>query len=162
MTNDDAPDPAPDDDAVYRAHSSELIAYAAVLVGRDDARDVVTDAVLSAFASREWPSVRNRRAYLYRAVLNRATSHHRSVARRQRRERRAAMRVVRSDDQLTGSIDAERALTRLSAQQRAVVYLAYWQDQTPAQIADLLDVTEGTVRKQLARARQQLRRILDA
>jgi len=162
VTNDDVPDPAPDDDAVYRAHASELIAYATVLVGRDEARDVVTDAVLSAFASREWPTVRNRRAYLYRAVLNRAASHHRSVARRQRRERRAALRVVRSDDEPAGSVDVELALARLSAQQRAVVYLAYWQDQTPAQIADLLGVTEGTVRKQLARARQQLRRILDA
>jgi len=69
VTNDDVPDPAPDDDAVYRAHASELIAYATVLVGRDDARDVVTDAVLSAFASREWPTVRNRRAYLYRPYL---------------------------------------------------------------------------------------------
>lgn len=60
------------------------------------------------------------------------------------------------------SIDAHRALAALSEQQRAVVYLTYWDDQTPAQIAELLDVAEGTVRKQLARARDHLRRILDA
>jgi len=58
------------------------------------------------------------------------------------------------------SIDAHRALSELSPQQRAVVYLTYWDDLTPAQIAVLLDVAEGTVRKQLARAREALRRIL--
>ena len=41
------------------------------------------------------------------------------------------------------------------------MYLTYWDDLTPAQIAELLGVGEGTVRKQLARAREQLRRILD-
>jgi RNA polymerase sigma-70 factor (ECF subfamily) len=48
----------------------------------------------------------------------------------------------------------------LSPQQRAVVYLTYWDDLTPAQVAVLLAVSEGTVRKQLARARVHLRRIL--
>jgi RNA polymerase sigma-70 factor (ECF subfamily) len=59
------------------------------------------------------------------------------------------------------SADARRALATLSPQQRAVVYLTYWEDQSPSQIAELLSISEGTVRKQLARARDHLRRILD-
>jgi RNA polymerase sigma-70 factor, ECF subfamily len=59
------------------------------------------------------------------------------------------------------SVDAHAALAMLSEQQRAVVYLTYWEDLAPAQIATLLAVSEGTVRKQLARAREHLRRILD-
>jgi DNA-directed RNA polymerase specialized sigma24 family protein len=43
-----------------------------------------------------------------------------------------------------------------------VVYLTYWDDLTPTQIATLLHISEGSVKKQLARAREQLRRILDA
>jgi DNA-directed RNA polymerase specialized sigma24 family protein len=43
-----------------------------------------------------------------------------------------------------------------------VIFLTYWEDQSPAQIAALLAVSEGAVRKQLARARDHLRRILDA
>ena len=58
-------------------------------------------------------------------------------------------------------MDAQRALAGLSPQQRAVVYLTYWDDLTPAQVAALLGVSEGSVRKQLARAREQLRRVLD-
>ncbi len=38
--------------------------------------------------------------------------------------------------------------------------LTYWLDRAPAQVAELLDVTEGTVRKQLARARQKLKEAL--
>lgn len=39
-------------------------------------------------------------------------------------------------------------------------FLTYWEDLTPSQIADLLDVGEGSVRKQLARARETLRSVL--
>ena len=74
--------------------------------------------------------------------------------------KRALVGRTRSLSPGESSLDAQRALANLSPQQRAVVYLTYWEDLTPAQIAELLEVSEGTVRKQLARAREQLRRIL--
>ncbi|MET0326780.1 MAG: RNA polymerase sigma factor [Ilumatobacteraceae bacterium] len=151
-----------DDVETYRRHAAELIRYATVLVGPDDAPDVVTDAVLAAFTTRHWREVANRRAYLYRAVLHQSASHHRSGLRRRRREDRALALVTDPGDPAEPAIDAHRALATLSGQQRAVVFLTYWEDLAPAQIAELLDVTEGTVRKQLARARDHLRRILDA
>ena len=145
--------------AVYRRHAEELIRYATALVGPADAPDVVIEGVMSAFRSASWPTVANQRAYLYRAVLHRALSERRSSTRRQAREALAAVRE--SVTQPGTSLDAQRALAALSPQQRAVVYLTYWDDLTPAQVADLLGVGEGTVRKQLARAREQLRRHLD-
>jgi RNA polymerase sigma factor (sigma-70 family) len=153
---------APDDVDIYRRHAAELIRYATALVGPDDAPDVVTDGVLAAFAAPGWPAVVNRRAYLYRAVFTRSLSHHRSATRRQRRENVVALRTATGVEAPESSIDARRALATLSPQQRAVVYLTYWEDQSPAQIADLLAISEGAVRKQLARARDHLRRILDA
>jgi len=152
-------DGRPDDEALYRRYAPELYRYATMLVGRDDAPDVVTDAVVAAFASPAWASVANHRAYLYRAVLNTASSHQRRAASRRTRERRVASGVIHGDP--PSSLDAERALVGLSPQQRAIVYLAYWDDLTAPQIADLLGVGEGTVRKQLARARQRLRSVLD-
>ena len=147
-----------DPSEVYRRHADELVRYATALVGPAEAPDVVVDAVVTAFRSPAWPKVENQRAYLYRAVLNRSVSVRRSDARRAAREERFAGgdSVVSSES----SVDAQRALAGLSPQQRAVVYLTYWEDLTPAQISALLDVSEGTVRKQLARAREQLRRIL--
>lgn len=154
---------ATDDDVeTYRRHAGELIRYATALVGPDDAPDVVTDAVLAAFATKGWRDVTNRRAYLYRAVLHRSASHYRSLVRRHRRETAVAAQSPTASDPPDVALDAHRALAALSEQQRAVVFLAYWEDQTPAQIAELLGVADGTVRKQLARAREHLRRILDA
>ncbi len=151
-----------DDVETYRRHAGELIRYATVLVGPAEAADVVSEAVLAAFASAGWHEVANRRAYLYRAVLHHSASHHRSTARRRSREQRAAARAPTSIDPPPDSVDAHRALAALSEQQRAVIYLTYWADMTPAHISELLGVAEGTIRKQLARARDHLRRILDA
>jgi RNA polymerase sigma factor (sigma-70 family) len=92
-------------------------------------------------------------------VYTAAMSTKRSDVRRLRRERTVATNDVAAAHE--SSADAQRALQQLSPQQRAVVYLTYWDDLTPTQIAELLDVGEGTVRKQLARAREHLRRILD-
>jgi RNA polymerase sigma factor (sigma-70 family) len=146
----------------YSDCAAELIRYATVLVGPTDAQDVVSDAVLHVFASvKDWTSIQNQRGYLFRAVLNQAATHQRSGGRRRRREERAAGvdRVPAADET---SIDAHRALAHLSPQQRAVVYLTYWDDLPPSQIAALVDISEGSVKKQLARAREQLRKILDA
>jgi RNA polymerase sigma-70 factor (ECF subfamily) len=147
------------DETLYAQLSAELIRYATALAGPADAPDVVSEAVLACFTSRHWASVTNKRAYLYRAVLNQAHSQARSSQRRLSRERRVSHRV--DADAPAQSVDARRALARLSHQQRAVVFLTYWEDRTPGQIADLLGVAEGTVRKQLARSREHLRRILD-
>jgi RNA polymerase sigma-70 factor, ECF subfamily len=53
-----------------------------------------------------------------------------------------------------------RSLDRLSVQQRAVTYLTYWHDLSPREIARLLSISEGTVKRQLARARSTLREVL--
>ena len=152
----------PSDTELYRAHADELTRYATVLVGPDDAPDVVTDAVLAAFAARGWQRVDNKRAYLFRAVLNTANSRHRSDGRRRRREHHATLRRRRPSAPPQGeAIDVHRALDELSPQQRAVVFLAYWDDLTAEQIAETLDVSPGTVRKQLARARARLRTVID-
>ncbi len=151
----------PDDVDTYRRHATELIRYATVLVGPDDAPDVVTDAVLAAFRAPQWRTVENRRAYLYRAVLTRSLSHRRSTDRRRKRETVVALGTSAPVAAPESTFDAHRALATLSRQQRAVIYLTYWEDQSPAQIATLFAVSEGSVRKQLARARDHLRRILD-
>ena len=151
----------PDVGDAYRDNAGDLIRYATVLVGPSDAADVVSDAVIGVMSSGRWDRVDNPRGYLFRAVLNQATTHKRSGARRRSREERSSMATVAPAADAS-SIDAHRALAQLSEQQRAVVYLTYWDDLTATQIAALLDISEGSVKKHLARAREQLRRILDA
>lgn len=146
-----------DNEAVYRSYSVELTRYATGLVGPFDAPDVVTDACLKAFGSRGWPDVVDRRAYLYKAVLTVANDHHRRTLSRRLREMRAAGRDDLPDP--TGSVDdveVLEAVRRLSVQQRAAVFLTYWEDLTPDTVAERMGVSTGTVKRHLARARKRL------
>ena len=109
----------PSDTELYREHADELTRYATVLVGPDDAPDVVIDAVLAAFASPGWRRVEHPRAYLFRAVLNTANSRHRSAGRRRRRESVVALQERPSDArEQEAALDVHRALGTLSPQQR--------------------------------------------
>jgi RNA polymerase sigma factor (sigma-70 family) len=143
-----------DEEQVYRLYARELTEYATTLVGPFDAADVVTDACLRAFRSKGWPEVANRRAYLYRTVFSVANDHHRSTLSRRLREMKAAGRdevpAVEVD------IDVLTAVARLSVQQRAAVYLTYWVDLTPDEVAARMGVSPGTVKRHLARARKRL------
>ena len=150
-----------DDVELYRRHADELTRYATALVGPAHAPDVVTDAVLAAFRAPGWAKVADRRAYLFRAVLNTARSLHRSEDRRRRRERQVAARTSGTAAAPEVSLDAHRALDALSPQQRAIVYLTYWEDFSSERVAELLGVSKGAVHKQLARARHTLRKVLD-
>lgn len=105
-----------------------------------------------------WQSVRNPQSYLYRAVLNAASTASRSGNRRRERETRWL------PDSVTGELlfdpGVRRALERLSVQQRAVTFLTYWLDLDPASVASMLEISEGSVKRQLARARSTLRAVL--
>lgn len=146
------------DEETYRRYSQELTRYATGLVGPFDAPDVVTDACLRAFDSPSWPEVVDRRAYLYRTVLSVATDHHRRTLSRRMRELKTAtppsVEITHED------IDVLRAVERLSLQQRSVIFLTYWEDLTPSAVADRLGVSEGSVKRHLARARKRLGELL--
>ena len=147
-----------DNEDIYRKHCDELVRFATGLVGPFDAQDVVTDACLRAFQSRNWEAVTNRRAYLYRSVLNHAKSHHRSTIRRRAREHSVAGPA--SIDPSPIDIDVLRAVDKLSVQQRASVFLTYWEDLRPAEVAARLNISEGSVKRHLARARTRLKELL--
>jgi DNA-directed RNA polymerase specialized sigma24 family protein len=61
-----------------------------------------------------------------------------------------------------GDADVGAAVRDLSAQQRAVVFLTNWEDLPIPAVARRLGVGEGTVRRQPARAKSRLRKVLDA
>ena len=145
---------------VYRSESIRLIRLATALVGVADAHDLVVDTVHRVVQRQDWSTIQEPGAYLTRALVNSAAETRRSHGRRQAREERAGrLRIVHVADAAMG-IDVRRALQRLSVQQRAIAFLTYWEDLPIPEIARRLDVTEGTVRKQLARAKDRLREVL--
>ena len=149
-----------EDEQVYRRYSQELTRYATGLVGPFDAPDVVSDACLRAFGSRNWPDVVDRRSYLYRVVFTVANDHHRRALSRRLRAVRTAAREMEPDPVADLDFEVLEAVGRLSVQQRAAVYLTYWEDLSPEETASRMGVSPGTVKRHLARARRRLGELL--
>ena len=146
------------DAVVYGSLAPELIRFAIALVGSHDAADVLSTAVLKALASPGWPTVTNRRAYLYRAVFNTAQTHRRH--RRLRIDRETSAEPLEHWDLPNFHPEVRSAVEQLSVRQRAVIVLTYWADLDPATVADRLGISDGSVRRHLARARSRLREAL--
>jgi RNA polymerase sigma factor (sigma-70 family) len=140
------------DGEIYRKHADELTRFATGLVGPTHAADVMN--------SESWPRVVDRRAYLFRCVYNEAARLHRATGRRRAREERTAL--PESVDQPDIRPEVLSAVNRLSLRQRAVIVLTYWDDLDPAAVAGLLDISDGAVRRHLARGRSRLKEVLDA
>jgi RNA polymerase sigma factor (sigma-70 family) len=142
----------------YRRYSGDLIRFATGIVGPGDAEDALSSAMVKVLRSPAWARVENHRSYLYRAVLNEARNEHRNRQRRWTKELRAA-----ADDRTylpEYRPEVLAAIKRLSVRQRAVVVLCYWEDLHLEEIASCLGISEGSVRRHLARARSKLRGIL--
>ena len=116
------------------------------------------NALVGVTSSARWHALDDdsKRAYLYRSVVNGARSWARSRSRREQRDQLwAARRLV--DPEVTPQPEVWDAVCALSVRQRAVVFLTYWADLTSEEIAVLLGISSGSVRRYLARARDSLR-----
>lgn len=143
---------------IYRRHARDLTRFATSLVGPSDAGDVVSGAVMRAMWSEKWDDVRDHRAYLYRAVLNEARMLARSSSRRRVREARAA--VGETTFEVDFRPDVAEAVGRLSVQQRAAVFLTYWEGLTQDQVGERLGISIGSVKRHLSRARSRLKDLI--
>jgi RNA polymerase sigma-70 factor (ECF subfamily) len=142
----------------YDKYAPELIRFATTLVGPSGAEDLVSTVFVRLVASGALGPVANRRAYLYRSLVNEARSRHRSTQRRLARE--SAVSAAAVVDAVDVEVDVLRALRRLSVRQRAVLWMAYWLDAPVREIASTLGVPLRTVERDLRAARNRLERDL--
>ncbi|MFP3914782.1 MAG: RNA polymerase sigma factor [Actinomycetota bacterium] len=149
---------SPSDAEVYEKYADELVRFATGLVGPTDAADVVADTFAKAVDSVRWERVSDPRSYLYQAVLNQVRMRHRSTMRRRARELRTAPREGIDPPEVRPEV--LEAVGRLSSRQRAVIVLTYWEDLAAREVADSLGLSEGTVKRHLARGRARLREML--
>lgn len=135
---------------VYLKYRDELLRYATSLVGPSRSEDVVSTVVLRTMRGRPLSELEKPRAYLMKAVLN---------------ESRSVMRKRSTEplpDSLTGHLPGEvvetlDAVWQLPVQQRAVVFLFYWDGLLVNEIAELMGVRPGTVKRYLHNARKRLK-----
>jgi RNA polymerase sigma-70 factor (ECF subfamily) len=143
-------------DEFYAAESPALLALAVGLsTSREAARDVVQEAFLRAFRDWERISTLDRPgAWVRRVLINLAIDAHRRAGREGRALSRVATREV-----VFGEIEIDefwRSVRSLPDRQRAAIALRYVEDMTVEAIAQLLDVSVGTVTKSLFMGRKAL------
>lgn len=153
---------ADDFDAFVRARTPALLRSAYLLTGDQHlAEDLVQTALgLTHRAWRKLHATGNAEAYA------RKTMYHLQVSRWRRR------RVVESftgglpdrpgaqtdhAEQTVLRLSLRSALSRLTAKQRAVIVLRFFDDLTEAQAAEALGVSVGTIKSQTAKALERLR-----
>jgi RNA polymerase sigma-70 factor (ECF subfamily) len=156
-------------EALLGRHLSRALAVAYRLLGqREDAEDVVQDAFLAALVKIDtFEAGRPFAPWLLRIVANRAINLRKSRTLRQTdaippdvRSREASPFEEAVRHELRDRL--QRALTALPAPQRWVVELFELDGFTGPEIAQMLDMAEGTVRWHLHEARRALRSALSS
>lgn len=129
------------------------------------ADDVVQEAFVQAW--RSLPRLREPRAFeawLRRLVVNRSLNHRRAAHRLERAviRLRPALTAPGPERGVADRDELERALRRLTADQRAVLVLRYGHDLSGAGLADALGINHGAARSRLHAAVVALRAALAA
>ncbi len=144
------------DEEVYAEVRLDLMRYATALVGVSDAGDLVSSAVTKVLERHgSLTRVDDPKPYLMKVVLNEARMRHRSMSRQRRAV--AALGGGHVDPHHDEVLDV---VMDLSPRQRAAVFLAYYEQYTPTEIADLMGCRPGTVRRYLHLARRKLKEVL--
>lgn len=153
-------------DALVRRHQGRVLRLAARYLGDVSlAKDVVQSAFLELFRSRDRYQARGQFiSYLCRIVLNQCRMVRRSsrVHLRLLSDDRAAVCELDSESSLSRDHgrDLQRALSRLSEKLRIVVILRYVTDLDLAEIARVIGIPVGSVKRRLFDAMAKLREML--
>lgn len=146
---------------VFAAHHAEALRLAYLLTGdRHRAEDIVSEAFVKVF--RRWGAagIEQPRAYIRRAVVNESNSRFRRLAleRREAAKQSGDDRGGRTaDEQLADQDLVFAALRRLPERQRTALVLRFYQDLSERDIAEAMDVSQGTVKSSISRGLDRLR-----
>jgi len=151
-----------DFEAFYRAELPRLVALARGLCGSAAADDVAQEAMLAAY--RRWPHVSDLErpdAWVRRTCANLAVSTFRRRMVELRALGRLGQRRTESVGLAAGADEFWSHVRRLPARQAQVIALHYLFDLSVDDVAATLEVSPGTVKTHLSRARAQLARTLE-
>lgn len=135
---------------VYVKYRDDLLRYATSLVGPSHAEDVVSTVVLKTMRRQPLAQLERPHAYLMKAVLNEC----RSVWRGRPHVGIEGFDAAQLPVEVTDTLEV---VWRLPLKQRAVIYLFYWEDRPIAEIAELMGIAEGTVKRYLHNGRNRLK-----
>ena len=126
---------------------------------RQDAEDVCQETFLAYFSEdRDFESPEHIRAWLLRTAINKAKNVCRAFWRRNRESLDDHAEIAAAADSAdAGLLDA---VLRLPVRCRSVIHLFYYEDLSVSETAELLGISENTVKSQLHRGRKLLKEML--
>lgn len=126
---------------------------------RADAEDIYQEVFLKLYTQNpDFESEEHRRAWLLRVTANCSVSLFRSAW---RWHTRLTAQIPEPSGQPSGASPLPESIDRLPKRYRTLVHLYYYEDLSVSEIAKLLGEKPSTLRSQLTRARQRLRRDLE-
>jgi len=147
-----------------RRHQRAAIRVAATIAGSDRAADAAQEGFLRAHRSlNRFDPRRPFRPWLLRIVANAAKNEIRSNTRHRRLAERAHILRIEPAEPDDPAVQAEErdllraALARLSADDRLVLGLRWFEEMSEAEMAVVIGVRPGTVKSRLHRALRRLR-----
>lgn len=137
------------DAELYLKLRDELLRHATSLVGVSRSEDVVSTVILRTIRRHALSELDRPRAYLMKSILNEA----RTVWRRRLTEPLPESLSETLPNEVVETLDI---VWRLPVQQRAAVFLFYWEGYPVQEIADVMGLRPGTVKRYLHIARKRL------
>ena len=156
-------------ETVFERHFAAVHRYLARRVGEELAQELAAETFTIAFARRATfePRTPSCAAWLYGIAVRLASMHRRREVRRLRAYARSAEHGVDDPDDALGRLDAQTeaprlaaALADLPARQRDALLLYALSELSYEEIAVALEISTGTVRSRIHRARASLSRAL--
>ncbi len=139
-------------DAVYRAALTVTGNFA-------DAEDIMQEVFLQYFqAHPAFASPAHEKAWLLRCAINAGRNLRRSMWRHPRVD--VDVTEIAAEPENPRGSEVLAAVLRLPERYRTVIYLHYYENYTPSEIARMTNSTEPAIYKQLSRARAKLRKKL--
>lgn len=147
-------------DDLYRLYATDILRVSYYYLGnREQAEDVTQDVFVRLLANRPSLEPGREKAWLLKVALNRCRDLWRGSWFKKVVLGHPAFELFPAPDEIGMAADRftlVEAVNRLRPEFKEVILLFYYQGFSVAEIADMLDIAEGTVSSRLSRARSKL------
>lgn len=143
---------------IVKEHKTAMFRLAySIVMNQQDAEDAVSEAVLKAYSHlKDLRKIKKMKSWLFRIVVNESRN-----CLQKRVPTQCIEEIENSITQEEFSNDLLDYVCQLDERFREVVILYYFEGFRTKEIAGILEITEGTVKSRLSRARQKLKQYIE-
>lgn len=128
-----------------------------IVLNKEDAEDVVSEAVLKAYSHlKDLRHTKKMKAWIFQIIVNESKN-----CLKKRKQLEFFEELDYGSEKTNETGDLFEFVCQLEERFREVIILYYFEEFKVKEIANILEITEGTVKSRLSRARLKLKRYLE-